>query len=171
MPSVWYYHVNNLVVFLKNRQRKKPFRGLRNSDIINKSSKSFGAHLLETQTAQPRGKLAVICPLMPFPHPLQNRVPGGGESFCPCQRLVWRQVSLGPEFLGIPGFSRVLGWWYAVFGVAHYGVHFAVFSHLVASVSNLSVWHIINKSSEFEPVCYPLQTGRIFLDIVHLGYL
>ena len=149
MPSVWYYHVNNLVVFLKNRQRKKPFRGLRNSDIINKSSKSFGAHLLETQTAQPRGKLAVICPLMPFPHPLQNRVPGGGESFCPCQRLVWRQVSLGPESLGIPGFSRVLGWWGAVWRAALFCVYLVAFSHLVVSVSNPSVWHSINKSSKF----------------------
>ena len=64
-------------------------------------------------------------------------------------------------------------------------MYLAVFSHLVVSVSNLSVWHIINKSSKIrgalpctgllllkiEPVCYPLQAGGILLDIVHLGYL
>ena len=49
--------------------------GLRILNIINKSSKLFGAWVLETQTAQPCGKLAVVCPLMSFPHPLQNRVP------------------------------------------------------------------------------------------------
>ncbi len=54
----------------------------------------------------------------------------------------------GPEFLGIPGFFRVLGWWYAVYFAVLYGVYFALFSYLVPSVSNLSVWHIINKSSK-----------------------
>ena len=102
----------------------------------------------------------------------------GFESFCPCHRL-------GPEFLGIPGFSCVLGWWYAVWIAAPLGVYFALFSHPVVSVSNLSVWHIINKSSKFrgalpcvgllwleiEPVRDSLQTGRIFLDVVHLGDL
>ena len=150
---------------------------------------------LETQTAQPCGKLAVICPLMSFPHPLQNRVPRGErapvalmceltepvgetESFCPCHRF-------GPEFLGIPGFSRVLRWWDAVWIAAPRGVYFAVFSYLVVSVSNLSVWHIINKSSKFrglfggigllwlkiEPVCDSLQPGGVFFDVVHLGDL
>ena len=65
----------------------------------------------------------------------------GFESFCPCHRL-------GPEFLGIPGFSRVFGWWDAVYDAALYGVYFALFSYLVVSVSNFSVWHIINKSSK-----------------------
>ena len=102
----------------------------------------------------------------------------GFESFCPCHRL-------GPEFLGIPGFSRVFGWWDAVYDAALYGVYFALFSYLVVSVSNLSVWHSINKSSKFrgalpcvgllwleiEPVRDSLQTGRIFFDVVHLGYL
>ena len=102
----------------------------------------------------------------------------GFESFCPCHRL-------GPEFLGIPGFFRVLGWWYAVWIAAPLGVYFAVFSYLFASVSNFSVWHSINKSSKFrgalpcvgllwleiEPVRDSLQTGRIFLDVVHLGDL
>ena len=102
----------------------------------------------------------------------------GFESFCPCQRH-------GPEFLGIPGFSRVLGWWYTVWIAAPLGVYFAVFSYLFASVSNFSVWHIINKSSKkqgfllcaglfslkIEPVCYPLQAGCVFFDVVHLGYL
>ena len=48
---------------------------LRFWDIINKSSKLFGAWVLETQMAQPCGKLTAICLLMLFPHPLQNRVP------------------------------------------------------------------------------------------------
>ena len=45
------------------------------SDSINKASKIFGAWGLKTQTAQPYRKLAVVCLLMLFPHPLQNRVP------------------------------------------------------------------------------------------------
>ena len=48
---------------------------LRIWNIINKASKIRGACVVEIQTAQLRGKLVVICPLMPFPHPLQNRVP------------------------------------------------------------------------------------------------
>ena len=102
----------------------------------------------------------------------------GFESFCPCHRL-------GPEFLGIPGFSCVLGWWYAVWIAAPLGVYFAVFSYLFASVSNFSVWHSINKSSKIrgvlpcagllslkiEPICDSLQAGRVFLDVVHFGYL
>ena len=48
---------------------------LRIWNIINKASKFFGAYVVETQTAQPRGKLTVICPFMLFPHPLQNSVP------------------------------------------------------------------------------------------------
>ena len=73
LPEQYYqaYHSH----FIKSRQRKKPFWGLRNSNIINKSSKSFDAYRLETQTAQPCGKLAGICLPTPFPHPLQNRVP------------------------------------------------------------------------------------------------
>jgi hypothetical protein len=73
----------------------------------------------------------------------------------------------------------------AVWIAALYGVYFVAFSHLIASVSNLSVWHIINKSSKFrgslscagpswlkiEPICDPLQAGRVFLDVVHFGYL
>ena len=54
---------------------KAPVLGLRISEINNKSSKIFRTRVLERQMAQPRGKLAGICPLMPFPHPLQNRVP------------------------------------------------------------------------------------------------
>ena len=102
----------------------------------------------------------------------------GFESFCPCHRY-------GPEFLGIPGFSRVLGRWAAVWIAAPRGVYFAVFSYLVVSVSKLSVWHLINKSSKIrgalpcaallslknEPVCESLQAGRVFFDIVHVGYL
>ena len=102
----------------------------------------------------------------------------GFESFCPCHRL-------GPEFLGIPGFSRVFGWWDAVYDATLYGVYFALFSYLVVSVSNLSVWHIIHKSSKIggallcagllslkiEPVCDSLQADRVFLDVVHLGCL
>ena len=102
----------------------------------------------------------------------------GFESFCPCHRL-------GPEFLGIPGFSRTFGWRYAVWIAAPLGVYFVLFSHLVVSVSNLSVWHIINKSSKIrgalpcaallslkiESVCDSLQAGRVFFDVVHLGDL
>ena len=102
----------------------------------------------------------------------------GFESFCPCHRL-------GPESLGIPGFSCVLGWWDAVWIAAPLGVYFAVFSYLFASVSNFSVWHSINKSSKIrgvlpcagllslkiEPICDSLQAGRVFLDVVHFGYL
>ena len=102
----------------------------------------------------------------------------GFESFCPCQRF-------GPEFQGIPGFSRVLGWWAAVYDAALYGVCFALFSFLFVSVSSFSVWYIINKSSKIrgalpcagllllkiEPVCDSLQAGRVFFDVVHLGYL
>ena len=102
----------------------------------------------------------------------------GFESFCPCQRL-------GPEFLGIPGFSRVLGWWGAVYDTALCGVYFALFSFLFVSVSNFSVWHSINKSSKIrgalpcasllllkiKSVCYSLQAGRVFFDVVHLGDL
>ena len=109
----------------------------------------------------------------------------GFESFCPCQRRCLAASLIGPEFLGIPGFSCVLGWWDAVWIAAPRGVYFAVFSYLVVSVSNLSVWHSINKSSKFrgalpcvgllwleiEPVRDSLQTGRIFLDVVHLGDL
>ena len=54
---------------------KAPVLGLRISGIINKSSKIFRTCVLERQMAQPRGKLAGLFPLMPFPHPLQNRVP------------------------------------------------------------------------------------------------
>ncbi len=54
---------------------KAPVLGLRISEIINKSSKIFRTCVLERQMAQPRGKLAGLFPLMPFPHPLQNRVP------------------------------------------------------------------------------------------------
>ena len=109
----------------------------------------------------------------------------GFESFCPCQRRCLAASLIGPEFLGIPGFSRTLGWWYAVNSVALYGVYFAVFSHLVASVSNLSVWHIINKSSKIrgvlpcagllslkiEPICDSLQACGVFFDVIHLGDL
>ena len=132
---------------------------------------------------------------MAFPHPLQNRVPRGErapvalmceltepvgetESFCPCHRL-------GPEFLGIPGFSRILGWLDTVYDTALCGVYFALFSFLFVSVSSFSVWYIINKSSKIrgalpcaallslkiEPVCDSLQAGRVFFDVVHLGYL
>ncbi len=102
----------------------------------------------------------------------------GFESFCPCQRL-------GPEFLGIPGFSCVLGLRDVVYNVATYGVYFALFSHPAPSVSNLSVWHIINKSSKIrgafggigllwlkiEPVCDSLQAGGVFFDVIHLSDL
>ena len=54
---------------------KAPVLGLRISEIINKSSKIFRTCVLERQMAQPCGKPADICPLMLFPHPLQNRVP------------------------------------------------------------------------------------------------
>ena len=97
----------------------------------------------------------------------------GFESFCPCHRL-------GPEFLGIPGFSRVWGWLGTVYGAVLYGVHFALFSYLAVSVSNLSVWHSINKSSKIrgvlpcagvlslkiEPICDSLQAGRVFFNII-----
>ena len=43
--------------------------------------------------------------------------------------------------------SVLFGWWYAVYNAALYGVYFALFSYLAVSVSILSVWHIINKSS------------------------
>ena len=49
--------------------------GFKFSEVINKSSKLLEICVLETQTAQRRGKLAAIFPLMLFPHPLQNRVP------------------------------------------------------------------------------------------------
>ena len=72
-----------------------------------------------------------------------------------------------------------------VCGVATYGVYFTLFSYLAPSVSNFSVWHIINKSSKIrgalpcaallslkiEPVCDSLQAGRVFFDVVHLGDL
>ena len=64
----------------------------------------------------------------------------------------------------------VFWWWYAVCGTALFCAHFAVSSHLVPFVSNLSIWHIINKSSKnwggllcagllllkIEPICYSL---------------
>ena len=75
----------------------------------------------------------------------------GFESFCPCQRL-------GPEFLRIPGFSCVLRWWDAVYNVATYGVYFALFSHPAPSISNLSVWHSINKSSKIRGA-FPSHAG------------
>ena len=114
---------------------------------------------------------------MLFPHPLQNRVP-----------RVRILLPLPQTWPGIPwnsGLFRVLGRRLAVYCAALYGVYFALFSYLVVSVSNLSVWHSINKSSKFrgalpcvgllwleiEPVRDSLQTGRIFLDVVHLGDL
>jgi hypothetical protein len=51
---------------LGKQTMKKPFGGLGNFNIINKSSKSFVAYVLETQTAQPRGKSAVIYCLRPW---------------------------------------------------------------------------------------------------------
>ena len=92
------------------------------------------------------------------------------------------------DWPGIPwnsGLFRVFGWWYAVWIAAPLGVYFALFSFLFVSVSSFSVWYIINKSSkirgalpcaallwlEIEPVRDSLQTGRIFLDVVHLGDL
>ena len=65
------YHSKTRCLWRRNRL----FLGSKNLDIINKSSKSSDAYRLETQTAQPRGKLAGICLPTPFPHPLQNRVP------------------------------------------------------------------------------------------------
>ena len=115
--------------------------------IINKSSKLIGTRVLKTQTAQPCGNLAGICPLMPFPHPLQNRVPRV-RILLPLPKTCLAASLIGPEFLGIPGFSRVLRWWDAVWIAAPRGVYFALFSFLFVSVSNLSVWHIINKSSK-----------------------
>ncbi|MEY8312481.1 hypothetical protein AALA61_10920 [Oscillospiraceae bacterium 42-9] len=109
-------------------------------DIINKSSKSFDAYRLETQTAQPCGKLAVIYLPMPFPHPLQNRVP-----------RVRILLPLPQTWPGIPwnsGLFRVLGWRDVVYDAALCGVYFALFSYLVSSVFNFSVWHSINKSSK-----------------------
>ncbi len=55
----------------------RPVFSLRSSDSINKASKSRWACVLRKLVAQRRGKLAAICPLMLFPHPLQNRVPRG----------------------------------------------------------------------------------------------
>ena len=120
--------------------------------------------------------LLYVCPCLFHIH--SKTACRGFESFCPCHRL-------GPEFLGIPGFSRVWGWLGTVYGAVLYGVYFALFSYLAVSVSNLSVWHSINKSSKFrgalpcvgllwleiEPVRDSLQTGCIFFDIVHLSYL
>ena len=169
---------------MRNRQRKKPFWGLRNSNIINKSSKFFWVCVSETHTAQLCGKLAGICLPTPFPHPLQNRVPRV-RILLPLPKTCLTASLIGPEFLGIPGFSRVLRWWDAVWIAAPRGVYFAVFSYLVVSVSNLSVWHIINKSSKIrgalpcasllllkiKSVCDSLQAGRVFFDVVHLGDL
>ena len=167
------YHSKTRCLWRRNRL----FLGSKNLDIINKSSKSFDAYRLETQTAQPHGKPAVVCPLMLFPHPLQNRVP-----------RVRILLPLPQTWPGIPwnsGLFRVFGWWYAVWIAAPLGVYFALFSHLVVSVSNFSVWHIINKSSKIrgalpcasllllkiKSVCDSLQAGRVFFDVVHLGYL
>ena len=169
---------------MRNRQRKKPFWGLRNSNIINKSSKFFWVCVSETHTAQLCGKLAGICLPTPFPHPLQNRVPRV-RILLPLPKTCLTASLIGPEFLGIPGFSRVLGWWDAVHSAALYGVYFALFSYRASSVSNLSVWHIINKSSKIrgalpcagllslkiEPVCDSLQASCVFFDIVHFGDL
>ena len=120
--------------------------------------------------------LLYVCPCLFHIH--SKTACRGFESFCPCQRF-------GSKFLGIPGFSCVLGWRDAVYDVALYGVCFALFSFLFVSVSSFSVWYIINKSSKIrgalpcaallslkiEPVCDSLQAGRVFFDVVHLGYL
>ena len=120
---------------------KAPVLGLRISEINNKSSKIFRTRVLERQMAQPRGKLAGICPLMPFPHPLQNRVPR--------VRVLLPLPQINPGIPWNSGIFSCLGWWDAVWIAALLCVCFAVFSHLVVSVSNFSVWHIINKSSKF----------------------
>ena len=83
--------------------------------------------------------LVYVCPRLFHIH--SKTACRGFESFCPCHRH-------GPEFLGIPGFSCVLGWRDAVYDVALYGVCFALFSFLFVSVSSFSVWYIINKSSK-----------------------
>ncbi len=156
----------------------------RNWDIINKASKSSTSFLPKSHLAQPRGKLAAIYPLSLFLHPLQNRVPRV-RILLPLPKTCLAASLIGPEFLGIPGFSCVLGWRDAVYDVALYGMYFALFSHLVVSVSNFSVWHSINKSSKIrgalpcaallslkiESVCDSLQAGRVFFDVVHLGDL
>ena len=147
------------------------------SDIINKSSKFPGPCVAETQTAQPCGNLAGICRLMFFPHPLQNRVPR--------VRILLPLPKIWPGIPWNSGLFRVFGWWYAVWIAAPLGVYFALFSHLVVSVSNFSVWHSINKSSKIrgalpcasllllkiKSVCYSLQAGCVFFDVVHLGDL
>ncbi len=132
---------------------------------------------MKTQMAKRCGKLAGICPLMPFPHPLQNRVP-----------RVRILLPLPQTWPGIPwnsGLFRVLGRRLAVYCAVLYGVYFALFSHPVPSVSNLSVWHSINKSSKIrgalpcasllllkiKSVCDSLQAGCVFFDVVHLGDL
>ena len=56
---IWYYHINYLVVFLKSGQRKNPLWGLRNSDIINISSKFFWTWIFENtngSTARKTGR-------------------------------------------------------------------------------------------------------------------
>ena len=108
---------------------------------------------------------------------LQNRVP-----------RVRILLPLPQTWPGIPwnsGLFRVLGRRLAVYCAVLYGVYFALFSHPVPSVSNLSVWHIINKSSKIrgalpcasllllkiKSVCDSLQAGRVFFDVVHFGDL
>ena len=81
---------------------KAPVLGLRISEINNKSSKIFRTRVLERQMAQPRGKLAGICPLMPFPHPLQNRVPR-------VRILLPLPKTLPPASLTKPGIPRNSG--------------------------------------------------------------
>ena len=127
---------------------KAPVLGLRISEINNKSSKIFRTRVLERQMAQPRGKLTAICSLMSFPHPLQNRVPRV-RILLPLPKTLPDGKS---DWSGIPwnsGLFRVLGRRLAVYCAVLYGVYFALFSHPVPSVSNLSVWHSINKSSKF----------------------
>ena len=150
---------------------KAPVLGLRISEINNKSSKIFRTRVLERQMAQPRGKLAGICPLMPFPHPLQNRVPRVRILLpLPMRR---RRGCLRRLFFGyILAYVRVAGvladsFFSAVSSPEHRG--FLVWSYLFAKIPSASASK--THQSEVEPVCDSLQAGRVFLDVVHLGNL
>ena len=100
------------------------------------------AGLLENHTWLNRAeyRLSDVCPLFFYIH--SKTACRGFEPFCPCHGQI-------PEFLGIPGFSCALGWWDTVWSAALFCLFCASFSHPLLSVSNFSVWHIINKSSTF----------------------
>ena len=116
--------------------------------IINKASKNYGSFFQNSHLAQPRGKLAVICLLMSFPHPLQNRVPRV-RILLPLPKTLPGGKSDWP---GIPWNSGLFSCFWVVgcgLDFRSPGRVFCRFLFLFVSVSNFSVWH-----SGYSTVCW-----------------